>query len=78
VDDLPDSLPAGDVYMVGEITLDGEVIATTPAQPLGGILMTRLGLSALMAQSTTPAPGAIPKTILLSGNTMPWASTCKA
>lgn len=43
IDDLPDSLPAGDVNMIGSITADGEVIASTGSYSLGSFLMTRLG-----------------------------------
>ena len=43
VDDLPTSIPANTVHMVGEITKDGETIAQTGEVTLGQSLMTRLG-----------------------------------
>jgi len=30
VDDLPSSLPAGTIHMIGELTIDGQVVHSTP------------------------------------------------
>ncbi|HKK57239.1 transglutaminase-like domain-containing protein, partial [Marinobacter sp.] len=46
VEDLPDQLPANTIQMIGEITVDGEVVASTPSVTLGQSLMTRLGFDA--------------------------------
>ncbi|SOB76049.1 hypothetical protein SAMN04488490_1720 [Marinobacter sp. LV10R510-11A] len=46
VDDLPTQLPANTINMIGEITVDGEVVATTPSVTLGQSLMVRLGFNA--------------------------------
>ncbi|MBS3804675.1 MAG: transglutaminase family protein [Oleiphilaceae bacterium] len=46
VEDLPEQLPANTVNMIGEITVDGEVVASTPSVTLGQSLMTRLGFDA--------------------------------
>ncbi len=43
MEDLPSQLPANTIRMVGELTVDGEVVATTPTVTLGQSLMTRLG-----------------------------------
>lgn len=43
IEDLPNQLPANSIYMIGEITLDGDVIASTSEVTLGQALMTRLG-----------------------------------
>jgi len=43
VEDLPDSLPASSIRMVGEITIDGEPVSATNEVTLGQALMTRLG-----------------------------------
>ncbi|WP_304439199.1 transglutaminase domain-containing protein, partial [Oleiphilus sp. HI0117] len=45
VDDLPSSLPAGAIQMIGELTVDGEVVHSTPAIALGESLKTRLGFA---------------------------------
>ncbi len=42
-DELPTSLPANTIKMIGEITLDGDVVANTWEVTLGQALMTRLG-----------------------------------
>lgn len=42
-DDLPSELPVNAINMVGEITLDNEVVAGTGEITLGQALMTRLG-----------------------------------
>lgn len=46
IEDLPAQLPANTIRMIGEITVDGEVIAFTPTVTLGQSLMTRLGFAA--------------------------------
>ncbi|OZG74354.1 hypothetical protein BTA51_04905 [Hahella sp. CCB-MM4] len=43
VDELPSQLPANLIRMVGEITKDGEVVATTPVMSLGQAIRSRLG-----------------------------------
>ena len=43
VDDLPTSLPASGINMIGELTLDGEVVYSTLAVTLGESLKTRIG-----------------------------------
>ncbi len=45
VEDFPESYPAGTINMVGQITVDGEVVANTSAITLGQILMTRTGFT---------------------------------
>ncbi|MEQ6884497.1 transglutaminase-like domain-containing protein [Salicola sp. Rm-C-2C1-2] len=42
-EDLPSSLPANSIHMIGEITLDGEVVESTGQVTLGEAMMTRLG-----------------------------------
>ncbi|UQG60764.1 hypothetical protein MIH18_02050 [Marinobacter sp. M3C] len=46
LEDLPSQLPANTVNMIGEITLDGNVVATTSSVTLGQSLMARLGFHA--------------------------------
>ena len=43
VEDLPNQLPANTIRMIGELTVDGEVIDSTPTVTLGQALMVRLG-----------------------------------
>ncbi|TVP58437.1 MAG: hypothetical protein EA349_04600 [Halomonadaceae bacterium] len=44
--DLPTQLPANIINMIGEITVDGNVVAETSTVTLGQSLMTRLGFDA--------------------------------
>jgi len=46
VEDLPNTLPAGSINMIGELTVDGQVIYSTPEVTLGESLKTRIGYSA--------------------------------
>ncbi|RBW51403.1 transglutaminase-like domain-containing protein [Marinobacter sp. F3R11] len=46
VEDLPSQLPANTINMIGEITVDGDVVATTSSVSLGQSLMVRLGFEA--------------------------------
>lgn len=46
IEDLPRQLPANTINMIGEITVDGAVVASTPTVTLGQALMTRLGFDA--------------------------------
>ena len=46
LEDLPSQLPANTVNMIGEITIDGNVVATTSSVTLGQSLMARLGFHA--------------------------------
>tara|TARA_R110001599_G_scaffold233082_1_gene432253 strand:- start:546 stop:3497 length:2952 start_codon:yes stop_codon:yes gene_type:complete len=46
VEDLPNTLPAGSINMIGELTVDGQVIYSTPEVTLGESLKVRLGYSA--------------------------------
>lgn len=43
LEDLPASIPANTIHMIGEVTLDGEIVAETGEVTLGQTLMTRLG-----------------------------------
>ena len=45
-EDLPSTLPAGTINMIGELTVDGQVIYSTPEVTLGESLKTRIGYSA--------------------------------
>ena len=49
VEDLPNSLPAGTINMIGELTVDGVVVQATPPMTLGESLKTRLGFKAPQA-----------------------------
>lgn len=42
-EDLPDTLPASSINMVGELTIDGQVVHSTTPITLGTALKTRLG-----------------------------------
>ena len=42
-EDLPDTLPASSINMVGELTIDGQVVHSTGSMTLGAALKTRLG-----------------------------------
>ena len=43
VEDLPNTLPAGSINMIGELTIDGQVMYSTPPISLGASLKSRLG-----------------------------------
>ena len=42
-EDLPDTLPASSINMVGELTIDGQVVHSTGSMTLGAALKTRMG-----------------------------------
>ena len=46
VDDLPNSLLAGTIYMIGELTIDGQLARSTPQVTLGEALKSRIGFIA--------------------------------
>ena len=46
VDDLPSTLPAGTINMIGELTIDGEMVHSTPEVTLGEALKSRIGFIA--------------------------------